>query len=185
MTESIGSLDDILSLTQKDVLTFSTNWASRATTNGRFHIRTRRSKIFQVFVHWVQDFQWVSWTVSIEGLNQSGFKILLHRALNQADIRKNLYENTSTASDAALPRPLDSEKKWKIWEEKFTNYYWAHIGSNGIPFSYVIRKNNAPNITGTFSDFITETIECAPLTGEFYLADRQAIFNILISFTMG
>ena len=51
MNESIRFLDDILSLTQKDVLTFSTDWASRTARNGRFYIGTRCSKMFQVFVH--------------------------------------------------------------------------------------------------------------------------------------
>ena len=117
MNESIGSLDDVLSITQKDVLAFSTDWASRTAANGKFHIGTRRSKMLQAFVHWVQDFQRVSGVVSIVGLNQLGFKILLHRALSRANIRKNLRENTSTASDAASPGPLDSERKWKAWEE--------------------------------------------------------------------
>lgn len=185
MNESIGSLDDIMSLTQKDVLAFSTDWSSRTAANGKFNIGTRRSKMLQAFVHWVQDFQRVSGVVSIVGLNQSTFKSQLHRALSRAHIRKNLKENTSTASDAASPGPLESERKWKAWEEKFTNYCRAHIGSNGIPLSYVIREIDAPNIDGTFSDFINETIECAPLTGEYYSADRQSVFNMLVSFTTG
>lgn len=185
MTESIGTLDDVLSLNQKDVIAFSTDWSNRLATAGRFHIGTRRSKLLQAFVHWVQDFQRVSGTVSIVGLNQITLKAQLHRALSRASIRKNLQDNVSTASDAASPGPLENERKWKAWEEKFTNYCRAHIGSNGIPLSYVIRENDEPNIGGGFNDFITETIECAPLSGEYYLADRQTVFNMLVSFTTG
>ena len=185
MNESIGSLDDVLSLTQKDVIAFSTDWSNRQATAGRFHIGTRRSKLLQAFVHWVQDFQRVSGTVSIVGLNQNTFKEQLRRALNRASIRQNLKDNTSSASEAASPGSLENERKWKTWEEKFTNYCRVHIGSNGIPLSYVIRENDDPNTDGEFGDFITETIECAPLSGEYYLADRQTVFNMLTSFTTG
>lgn len=113
MDESIGSLDDIMSLTQKDVLALSTDWSSRTAAAGKFHIGTRRSKMLQAFVHWVQDFQRVSGVVSIVGLNQITFKAQLHHALSRASIRTNLKESTSTASGAASPGPLESERKWK------------------------------------------------------------------------
>ena len=55
------------------------------------------------------------------------------------------------------------------------NYTRAHLDSNG----------GATHFNGTFTDFITETIECAPLQGELYLVDRLLVFNMLISFTTG
>ena len=185
MNKSIGNLDDILSLNQKDVLAINTDWSSRTTVNGRFNIGSRRLKLLQALVHWVQDFRRVSGVVSIVGLDQESIKVQLRRALTRADIRKSLRDSSSSASDAASPGPLDSERKWKQWEEKFINYTRAHLGSNGIPLAYVIRENEAPNTNATFTDFITETIECAPLNGEFYLADRLVVFNMLISFTTG
>ena len=185
INESIGLLDDVQSLNQKDVLSFSTDWSGRTNANGRFNIGSRRSKLLQAFVHWVQDFHRVSGTVTIVGLDQNTFKSCLRRALARADIRKSLRDSSSSASDAASPGPLDSERKWKHWEEKFVNYTRAHLGSNGIPLAYVIREEEAPKINDTFSDFVTETIACAPLSGEFYLADRLVVFNMLTSFTTG
>ena len=185
MNESVGTLADVRSLTEKDVLAFNTDWASRTQGNGRFHIGTRRSKMLQAFVHWVQDFQRVSGEVSIIGLNENSFKLQLHRALARSVIRKNLKDQTSSASDAASPGPLESERKWKQWEEKFINYARTHMGANGIPLSYVIREDDAPKINGTFTDFISQTIDCAPLSGEYYLADRLSVFNMLVSFTTG
>ena len=185
MNESVGTLADVRSLTEKDVLAFNTDWASRTQGNGRFHIGTRRSKMLQAFVHWVQDFQRVSGEVSIIGLNENSFKLQLHRALARSVIRKNLKDQTSSASDAASPGPLESERKWKQWEENFINYARTHMGANGIPLSYVIREDDAPKINGTFTDFISQTIDCAPLSGEFYLADRLSVFNMLVSFTTG
>ena len=115
MNESIGNLDDVLSLNQKDVLLFNTEWSSRTAANGRFNIGSRRLKLLQAFLHWVQDFQRVSGVVSIVGLDQESFKVQLQRALARADIRKSLKDSSSSASDAASPGPLDSERKWKLW----------------------------------------------------------------------
>ena len=90
-----------------------------------------------------------------------------------------------TAADAASPGPLESERKWKTWEEKFENYCQAHIGAAGIPLSYVIRENDAPDTDGTYTGFLSKTIACAPLEGEYYQSDRLTVFNMLVSFTTG
>ena len=122
INESIGNLDDVLSLNQKDVLSFNTDWSSRTVANGRFNIESRRLKLLQAFVYWVQDFRRVSGVVSIVGLDQNTSKACLCRALARADIRNSLKDTSSSASDATSPDPLDSERKWKHWEENFINY---------------------------------------------------------------
>ena len=180
--ESLGSFDEMKSLTEKDVQAISTDWSSRTATR-RIFIGTRRLKLLQALVHWVKDFQRISSMPSIVGLNQNSFKSQLSCALERATIRKTLKEQSKTAAEAASPGPLESERKWKVWEEKFTNYLRAQIGANGIPLSYVIREEETPETGTTYPDFISETIARAPLNGEFYEADRMAVFNALISFT--
>jgi hypothetical protein len=96
-----------------------------------------------------------------------------------------MKNNVSTSADAANPGPLKLEKEWKQWEEKFINYTRSHIGANGVPLSYVIRENKDPDMDTEYPDFINKTIGCAPLTGEYYNADRLAVFNMIISFTTG
>ena len=144
--ESLGSFDEMKSLTEKDVQAISTDWSSRTATR-RIFIGTRRLKLLQALIHWVKDFQRISSMPSIVGLNQNSFKSQLSRALERATIRKTLKEQSKTAAEAASPGPLESERKWKVWEEKFTNYLRAQIGANGIPLSYVIREEETPDIT--------------------------------------
>jgi len=182
-TQSLGSYDDIQSLTEKDCQAIATDWASRTIPNGRFHVGLRRLKSLQALVHWVQDFRRTSITPTIVGLNAITFKSALSRALDRATIRKSLQDQSSSASAAASPGPLESERKWKAWEEKFVNYCRSHLGANGIPLSYVIRDNDEPATDTPFGDFVTKTISCAPLRGEFYEADRMTVFNFLVSFT--
>jgi hypothetical protein len=116
-------------------------------------------------------------------LNEYTFKEQLERALARAEIRKTFDSKSSTASKAADPGPLKTEKQWKEWEEKFIHYARCHLGANGIQLSYIIRENNDPDIDGYHPDFVSKTIACAPIKGEYYDADKLAVFNMVVSFT--
>ena len=94
-----------------------------------------------------------------------------------------MADQTKTSADAASTGPLENEKQWKHWEEKFTNYARCHIGASVVPLLYVICKNNQRDNTGNHPDFVTETVACAPLMGEYYMADRTSVFNMIVSFT--
>ena len=123
----------------------------------------------------------------MDNLNQSEFRDQLLHALARAEIRSNIKSGASTAAEAATPGPLESEKEWKQWEERFTNYAQAQLGSNGVPLSYVIRENDAPDTAPVepFPDFISQTIACALLDGEYFEANKRTVFNMIVSFTTG
>ena len=183
--DSIETFADIRMLSEKDITAMATEWASRTANGGRIIFGTRRTKLMKGLVHWIQDFYRVSDVPHVDGLNEAAFRSQLLRALARADIRTSIKADTKTAADAASPGPLESEKKWKQWEEKFINYTRSHLGTNGVPLSYVIRENDAPSIDADFPDFISQTIACAPLNGEYYEADKQSVFNMIVSFTTG
>lgn len=183
--DAFESFNDIRTLTEKDITTMSTDFSGRTQVNGRINFGTRRTKKLKSLVHWVQDFYRVSEEPGIVGLSENIFKSQLERALIRSDIRKSMALQTKTAADAASPGPLESEKQWKQWEEKFCNYARTHIGTNGIPLSYIIRENEEPDRVTEHPDFISRTIACAPHEGEYYLADRMSVFNMLVSFTTG
>lgn len=184
VADCFGSFEDLRVLTEKDVTTMSSDFGGRQARE-RIHFGTRRTKSIKGLVHWVQDFYRVSELPSIVGLNEITFKQQLERALARADIRSSLKNQASTAADAATPGALKSEKQWKEWEEKFINYARSQLGSNGIPLSYVIRENEQPDTDAVHPDFVNKTIACAPLAGEYYSADRLAVFNFIVSFTTG
>ena len=98
-------------------------------------------------------------------------------------IRKSL--KGQALPSAAYPGLLKAEKHWKEWEERFVNYTRCHIGALGVPLSYVIRENDTADVTGTHPDFINKSIACAPLSGEYFDADKVAVFNMIVSFTTG
>jgi len=84
----------------------------------------------------------------------------LQRASTREEIRSNIRDQTKIAANASSPDqtkiaanasspgPLESERKWKVWEEKFETYARSHLGANGISLSYVIRKDDLPRLNG-------------------------------------
>ena len=141
-----GSYDDIKMLSDKDISSMSSDWARRTVAGGRIHFGTTQTKYLKAFTHWVTDFYRISNVPHVGGLNEAQFWTALQRAIARSEVRTNIKEHSSTAADAASPGPLESERKWKNWEEKFINYLYTQIGAFGVPLSYVIRENDAPNV---------------------------------------
>ena len=183
--DALSSYTDAKVLTENDISDMVKDFGNRTAQNGRFHIGSKRAKKLKGFVHWVQDFYRVSEDPTIVGLNEHTFISALEASQKRANVRRSLKDNSDTASKAADPGPLKSEKQWREWEEKFENFLGCIIGVNGIPLKYVIRENENPDTTTEHPNFVAKTIACAPLIGEYFLADRQAVFNYIVSFTTG
>ena len=90
-----------------------------------------------------------------------------------------------TAALAANPGLLKTKKEWKHWEEKFTNYAGTHLGVGGIPLSYIIHKANLLVPNAAYPVFVTMTIACTPLAGDYYKGNKLTVFNMIIAFTTG
>ena len=185
VADCFDSFDSLRMLTDKDIRQMSSEFSSRTPVARRIIFGTNRTKFLKAVTHWVQDFYRVSETPTIVGLNEPTFKSALQCSLSRTSIRKTLSDASSITSKAADPGPLKSEKQWKEWEEKFVNYLRCQVGSDGVPLNYVIRENDAPDTATVHPDFVSKTIACAPLQGEYYDADRLAVFNMLVSFTTG
>ena len=183
--DAFGTFADIRMISSSDVSDMATDYARRTQTDGRISFGLRRTKLLKGLVYWVMDFYRVSDVPDITGLSEVTFKSQLQTALARADIRRSLKDNTKTAADAASPGPLESERKWKQWENKFTNYTRCHLGACGVPLAYVIRLNDAPDRVTVHADFIARSIACAPLSGEYYEADRRQVFDMIVAFTTG
>ena len=49
----------------------------------------------------------------------------------------------------------------------------------------MVRKKYTPDANRYFPNFIDEMIACAPLKGNYYEADRNTVYQALVSFTTG
>jgi len=54
---------------------------------------------------------------------------------------------------------------------------------DGVPLSYVIHEQEAPDRLTIFTDFTDQAVACASLTGPIFDADKKMVHQILVSFT--
>ncbi len=156
---AFDSFEDIHMLPIKDIESMTTSFAARTTANGRIVFGTRRTKLLNACVHWIQDSYRISALPTFIGLTDITFKEALTQSWIRDEVRVNLKSQISTTADAASPGPLKNGREWKQWEEKFTNYCASHMEAFGIPLSYVIRTNDAPATDqNSYPDFLHRTV---------------------------
>ena len=184
--DSINSFSDLYSFSTSDITDMAKDYANRHTNNGRMHFGICRIKKLKAFMFWVQDFRRIDKAPTIEGMNETDFLKQLDQALEQAKIRNQHREDSDIKSKEASPGPLKSEKDWVDWESKFVNYLSTLTGVNGVPLSYIVRENELPPTDGrVYSNFMEETVYCAPLNGTIFDADKNTVHQAILSFTTG
>ena len=124
------------------------SYSKRTFTGGRINVGIRRAKRLKFMMHWVYDFYRVSSVPTTVGLDRAGFLAVVAVAGQQADVTKQLKEQSNEKATFTTPGPLISDSKWTEWEPKFSNYLSTLIGMDGIPLSYVIRKTDEPDRVG-------------------------------------
>eukprot|EP00957_Ditylum_brightwellii_P195015 14858651-Ditylum_brightwellii.AAC.1 len=96
-----------------------------------------------------------------------------------------MKDQADTKAKESFPGPLDSENKRTDWEAKFENYMATQLGLNGVPLLYIIREAETPPASQTCSNFVEESIACAPLQGVHFEADSDMAYKFLTPFTTG
>jgi hypothetical protein len=92
-------------------------------------------------------------------------------------------EDKADSVDVESPIKFTTEK-WIQWEIECTNYLSAKKGTRGVPLSYVIRHDLAPNEIITIDDVTKQEIYTTPLEGAPYRRDNSTVWSLLRSFTI-
>ena len=130
---------------EKDVTELSTSFSRQTSANGRIDFGIHQTKKLIHLVHWVQDDVRTSYNASINRHDSDSTLAALTVTRVRAEAQKQIREKSDVKAKEASPCPLVSENKWTDWEPKFTNYLSTITGMNGVPLSYVIRDNDAPD----------------------------------------
>ena len=133
---------------------------------------------------WAQDFKRCSLVPVLDDINNADeFKEVLQVSAQRATLRKTDTDQVDTISKAADPGKFKDEKKWPDWEPAFVNYLSTIPGVEGVPLSYVVRANDAPDHQTDFGDdFISRSVACAPLQGAAFRADARKVHQLLMNF---
>jgi hypothetical protein len=188
--DGFTSFADIANLEAKDIETLAAGFAARTTANGKLIFGMRRTTHLKSVVHWVQDFIRVSRQADVDGIgdmvDEATFIAALDVARERAKMRKHKLDESESLSKAADPGKLKKQKDWLAWERGLQNYLSTIPGQSGIPLSYVIREDDAPNYENEGDDdFEQLSIEAAPLTGMTFQADARKVHQIITGFVQG
>ena len=82
------------------------------------------------------------------------------------------------------PKEFSADIEWEDWDTVFRRYLNRLVGRNGIPLSYVIRENDAPNPEPN-PDFLQDYVMMAELNGPAYAADADEVMTILTDLIVG
>ena len=108
------------------------------------------------------------------------YKALLGIALDSATLRKVEANQANTISKTADSGKFKDECTWPKWEIKSENYLFTIPGVNGVPLSYVVQDQAAPELTTELQgEFIADTIACPPLSGAHFQVDTRKLHQLL------
>ena len=177
---SLNALNDIK---EKDIRDMANSFQKRTITN-RINFGMRRTKWLIAMMHWVQDFSCCSKQPTIDDfVTANNFKQALSTAVQRASLRKVDMDQVDMISKAADPGKLKDERKWPEWYPAFVNYLSTIPGDYGVPLSYIVHDNEAPDHMRDFAgDFTEEIIACAPLNGPKFRADARKVHQLLKNF---
>ena len=175
-----NSLNDLNDIEEKDIRDMADSFQKRTIVN-RINFGMRRTKWLIAMMHWVQDFYRCSKQPTIDDfVTVNDFKQVLSTAAQCASLRKVDTDQVDTISKAADPGKLKDERKWPEWYPAFINDLSTIPGVYGVPLSYVVRDNQAPDHMRDFDgDFTEEIISCAPLDGPKFRADARKVHQLL------
>ena len=108
VNDAFVSFGDIRLLTPKDISNMASEFMSRTPAAQRITFGTTRTKLLVAFTHWVEDFYRCSLRPTILGIDGFEFRNQLSRALQRADVRKNITEHTKIEAEALSPGPLEN-----------------------------------------------------------------------------
>jgi hypothetical protein len=82
-------------------------------------------------------------------------------------------------SSVRIDPPLKSSAGWEGWMVAAEAALTLAYGSKGVPLSYIIRENEAPQPAG-HATWELKAIHAAPLTGLDYEADRMTVHLFIL-----
>ena len=180
----LNTLRDLFDISEVDICDIAESFSKRSPANTRIIFGMRRIKWLIAMMHWAQDFKRCSLIPVLDDINNADeFKEVLQVAAQRATLRKTDTDQVDTISKAADPGKFKDEKKWPDWEPAFVNYLSTIPGVEGVPLSYVVRANDAPDHQTDFGeDFISRSVACAPLQGAAFRADARKFHQLLMNF---
>ena len=177
-------LTDFYDINKTDIRDMAESFSKRSPATNRIIFGMQRIKWLISMMHWAQDHQQCSEDPDLDDIaNAEEFKEALIVLPQCASLQRTDTEQVDTISKAADPGKFKDEKKWPDWEPAFVNYLSTIPGVRGVPLSYIVRENEAPDHEMDFgNDFTARSIACAPLNDSSFKANARKVHQLLMNF---
>src|SRR6056300_1225213 len=156
------------------------HFAKLTIQNGRLSIGPSIRRNVKAFVQWGRDKIWMGRDPSTTPFPVADAIMLTNRMKMHDDYvaQAKLY------SEQSKPRPFRNETNWDDWNVTFVAYLRLLPGTNGVPLSYVVREDSAPDPT-PHPDYLDMYIQMAPHNGNAYIADSLTVLTLLNGLIIG
>ena len=187
-SDGFEDFEDILQLSEKDIVELAKGFGDR-TGAQKLIFGLRRTNLLKATVHWVQDFRRVSREPTLDDISDlDEFREAIDTARQRAQIRKNSASESESLSKASDPGKLKRQKDWQVWSRSLRNHLSTILGQDGVPLSYIIHDDDAPNYDEEDEadpDFEQLCVDAAPLVGLLYKTDAKRVHQLIHGFVQG
>jgi hypothetical protein len=132
---------------------------------------------------WVKDQRRLDLNAEFQnGTTQAEFVADIEAAQQRDKIRKERQKSAEGLASVRIDPPLKSSAGWEAWMVSVETALTLAYGSKGVPLSYVIRAQEAPDLTG-FGQITWEesAVIGTPLVGLDYHADRMTVHLFILN----
>ena len=156
-------------------------YAGLTVNQGQIRLRPGTKKNIRAFVQWTRDEIRLGRDPAATPFPVGNTQELLQRYITHSQWLKKMSDKAVTAK----PKPFEEKTKWNDWKDTFKNFLRTQSGRNGVPLSYIIRKNDNPMGNTNFVDFLDDYINHAPLNGPAFTADSDEVHTYIVNFIAG
>ena len=163
-----------------DILDDFKTYSALTVANGQIRLTPGNKRNVRALIQWIKH-------QYRKGLNPAATPFPVadtHALLRQEQTHLKFMKKSKTIVESAKPGRLTLEMKWHDWKPTFINFLRSIPGRDGVPLSYVVRANDAPDPTPNL-DFLDDYVAMAPLVGETFAVDSNEVHTYIVKFITG
>ena len=173
-------LDGLKYMTDEEVRDTCTSYAKR--TDGPFPVvltPVQKQRI-KSLVLWAKDRDRVGQDLSFPATtSQAEFRSAISESLERDRRQRSQKKEGESYLDSTFNTKLKSASQWEKWLEELNITLCQIIGVRGVPLTYVIRDNDAPNFDAGLP-YDEAFINGMTLTGEEFKQDAPTVHKIIL-----
>ena len=155
-------------------------WSTLTANQGQIRLSPGTKKKLKAFMQWCRDMIRVGQDPASQAFPVAQTPLLIKRMKeHDAYVKKS-----SALSDTAKPGSFTEQTKWEDWRPVFNNFLRSIPGRNGIPLSYVVRRDDNPTAIPDVT-LLDEYINGADLTNEAFKVDAAEVHTYIVNFIAG